>query len=294
MTKTLCAVAVAGLAGSAFAAIDGTDFQNKYGQAVWVQNLGTGFGNNDNADTLDANGSELNALYAQISGGKLRLGYAGNLHGFNKINIALDYQAGGQNQLGGLANLGNLSGLTLDSGVAADAVLSFTSGFGGSNSVEWYVDGSLADGTGGFLGGGPAAGPRSVSLGGAAVTFFMNNSNVAGVAGFGDPFSSDPATVFTGLEVEIDLAALGYAGGAIKLASWINGASNDFMSNQVVGGLPDGTGNLGGDGNGNFTGNVSGIDFNQFAGDQFVTIIPAPGSMALLGLGGLAAARRRR
>ena len=60
-------------------------------------------------------------------------------------------------------------------------------------------------------------------------------------------------------------------------------------------GLPPGTGNLGGDGAGNFTGTVSGINFNNFEGDQFVTLkIPAPGSVALLGFAGLAATRRRR
>lgn len=108
-------------------------------------------------------------LYGSLSGGVLTLGFSGNLHNFNKINIVLDYVAGGQNELSGLANLGNLSGLTLDAGVEADAVLSFTSGFGGSGGVEWFADGSLADGTGGFLGGGPVAGPLDVSLGGGGV-----------------------------------------------------------------------------------------------------------------------------
>lgn len=295
MTKTtiIAAGAVLALAGLANAQLTGNGFAGKYGAPLWVQNNGTGFGDNDNPDPLDANGSEINALYGSLSGGVLTLGFSGNLHNFNKINIVLDYVAGGQNELSGLANLGNLSGLTLDAGVEADAVLSFTSGFGGSGGVEWFADGSLADGTGGFLGGGPVAGPLDVSLGGAAVSFANDNSNVLGVSNLGSPNLSDPATVDTGLEVSIDLAALGYTGGLVKIAGWVNGSNNDFMSNQVVGGLPDGQGNLGGDGAGNFTGNVGGIDFNNFAGDQFV-VIPTPGAVALFGLAGLVAARRRR
>ncbi len=291
MTKTLCAVAVAGLAGSAFAAIDGTDFQNKYGGPLWVQNVGTQFGNNSDASSTFANGSEINALYARVQGGKLLLGVAGNVEtNFNKLNIVLDFKSGGQNTLNGLPGLGNLSGLTFDNGFDADVVLSYTAG---NDPLDSFVDGATADGMGGFLGQGNAAGTM-VMLNGAEIVFGVNNSNTGGVGGFGSPFDSDPGLVTTGVEISIDIAALGYMGGEIRVAGWINGGGNDFMSNQVVGGLPDGTGNLGGDGNGTFTGNVSGIDFNNFAGDQFVTIIPAPGSMALLGLGGLAAARRRR
>jgi len=297
MKTILCATAVLATAGSALAGgLTGTDFASTYGAPLWVQSIGTGFGNNDNPDALDANGSELNALYGNISGGMLNLGFAGNLHGFNKINIVLDYgAAGGQNTLSGLANLGNLDGLTLDAGFEANAVFSFTSGFGGSGGVEWYVDGSLADGTGGYLGGGPAAGQLDVSLAGANASFFNDNSNIAGVANLGDPFTSDPATVSTGLEFSVDLTALGWDGVTpVNIAGWINGSGNDFMSNQVIGGLPDGTGNLGGDGAGNFTGNVGGIDFNQFEGLQYVTLIPTPGTVGLLGLAGFAAIRRRR
>ncbi len=295
MKNIVCTSVILACAGSALAGgLTGSDFASKYGAPLWVQNIGTGFGNNDNPDALDANGSELNALYGSISGGTLNLGFAGNLHGFNKLNIVLDFMAGGQNTLSGLANLGNLSGLTFDSGFEANAVLSFTSGFGGSGGVEWYVDGSLTDGTGGFLGGGPVAGPLDVNLGGANASFFNNNSNIAGVANLGEPFTSDPASVVTGLEFSIDLAALGWDGVTpINIAGWINGSNNDFMSNQVIGGLPEGTGNLGGDGAGNFTGNVGGIDFNQFEGLQYVTI-PTPGTIGLVGLAGLAAIRRRR
>lgn len=287
MKNFVCIAAALACSGSAFAgaSINGADFANKYGSPLWAQTIGTGFGNNTDNSIDFANGSEINALYASVSGGMLRLGVAGNLEtNFNKLNIVLDYAAGGQNTLSGLANLGNLNGLTMDAGFEADAVLSFTSG---NSPIEWYVDGSLADGTGGFLGGGAVSGPLSVQLGGADITFAQDNSNVGGVAGLGEPFTSDPASVTTGVEIVIDLAALGWDGASdILIAGWVNGSGNDFLSNQVIGGLADGTGNLGG---------PAGVNFNQFEGDQFVRlVIPTPGTVGLLGLAGFAAVRRRR
>lgn len=286
MKMTLCATALLAVSGAAFAgtAIDGANFGSDYGPALWSQNVGTQFGNNNDASIEFANGSEIDALYASISGTTLFLGVAGNLEtNFNKLNIVLDYAAGGQNTLSGLANLGNLDGLTLDAGIEADAVLSFT---GGNDPIEWYVDGSLADGTGGFLGGGAVVGNQlTVQLDGADVTFSQNNSNVGGVGNLGDPFDSDPALVSTGVEIAIDLGALGWDGVTpINIAGWVNGSGNDFLSNQVIGGLPDGTGNLG---------SPSGVDFSAIAGNQFITI-PTPGTLGLVGLAGLAAIRRRR
>ena len=286
MKMTLCATAMLAMSGAAFAgvAIDGANFGSDYGPALWSQNVGTQFGNNNDGAVEFANGSEIDALYGSISGTTLFLGVAGNLEPhFNKLNIVLDYAAGGQNTLSGLANLGNLDGLTLDAGMEADAVLSFT---GGNDPIEWYVDGSLADGSGGFLGGGQVVGNQlTVQLEGADVTFSQDNSNVLGVGNLGDPFDSDPASVTTGVEIAIDLGALGWDGVTpINIAGWVNGSGNDFLSTQVIGGLPDGTGSLGA---------PAGVDFNQFEGNQFIPI-PTPGTVGLVGLAGFAAIRRRR
>ncbi len=64
---------------------------------------------------------------------------------------------------------------------------------------------------------------------------------------------------------------------------------------QFLGPLQPPQGNLGGDGAGNWTGGLSDIDLNNFAGQQFFTVvIPEPGSVLLLGLGLLGVARARR
>lgn len=291
MTNITAIAAVAALAGAANAQVlDGSGLTSEYGAPLFVQDTGTGFANNSDPSVEFADGDEINAVYATLNSGLLTVGVAGNLStGFNKLNIVLDFASGGEQTLPDLPNLGNLAGLTLDSGFNADLVISYTAG---NNPLDTFVDGALIDGTGGFLGQGNAAG-TSVNLAGADINFAANNSNLGGVNSLGNPNDSDPATVDTGIEVSFDLAALGYTGGQIKIAGWINGASNDFVSNQVFGGLPQGSGNLGGDGAGNFTGNVGGVDFSTIDGDQFV-VIPAPGTLGLAGLAGLAAARRRR
>lgn len=104
---------------------------------------------------------------------------------------------------------------------------------------------------------------------GGGIRIAIDNSNVAGVTGGTGPSSG--AGVTTGVEIAIPLSQLGNPTGAIRIAGFINGGGHDFLSNQVIGSLPDGFGNLGEPRN---------VDFSAYDGDQFVTV-PAPG-MCLL------------
>ncbi|MBX3367283.1 MAG: hypothetical protein KF912_08200 [Phycisphaeraceae bacterium] len=89
--------------------------------------------------------------------------------------------------------------------------------------------------------------------------------------GFGDnhpsnvPPSGDAAAAVTGVEFAIPLSAIGGSAANLRLAGWINSGDRTFMSNQVIGGLPN-LGNLGGTG---------GINFGSIAGDQYITLNPA-------------------
>ena len=121
----------------------------------------------------------------------------------------------------------------------------------------------------------------------------LNNSNIAGVeGGGGGPTTGDPQNVFTGVEFSIPLSEIGNPTGDIRVTAFINGTGYDYASNQFAG---DGTleGNEGGDGNGGFTGDFSGVNLSLIAGNQFVTVeqfppaitaVPEPSSMALLSL----------
>jgi hypothetical protein len=125
--------------------------------------------------------------------------------------------------------------------------------------------------------------------------FAFDNSNLAGVlGGTGAADQAAAAAVTTGLELSISLADLGNPGigDVLQVVVAQNNGDHNYLSNQVLGGLPAGTGNLGGDGGGGFTGNLGGVNFNQFAGNQFFRIpvtaeIPEPSSVALV-LGALA------
>ena len=94
----------------------------------------------------------------------------------------------------------------------------------------------------------------------------INNLNVAGVTA---DTAVGAADVNTGVEICIDLAELGWDGSQdILLAGWVCNGGFDYVSNQVIGGLPAGD-NLG---------EVSLIDFNQIDGVQYVNLMAAPPS----------------
>ncbi len=99
------------------------------------------------------------------------------------------------------------------------------------------------------------------------ITFDMNNANIAGVSG---DSANGADAVNTGFEIRIDLTELGYNGtGGIRLAGFVGNNDNSFLSNQVIGGLPAGAGNLGGDPRTFVFGNIDGTQhITLVAGDN--------------------------
>lgn len=296
-------LAAAGMA-SAQPVLDGSIAGDGYGSPVAIQTVQTGFG-----DGNPSGGSELDGAYARIQGGRLYLTLTGNLESnFNKLNIFIDSQAGGQNVLQNDANNGGTNptndgwagkhaGFTFDSGFTADYMLILRNGNSGSDRFD--IDfATIGGGAGAFLSGGDVfggsfAGANAMALpNGIGVAF--NPSNTGGVLG-GDQAADmmAAAAVLTGVELSIPLSAIGNPVGEFRISAMINGSNHDFLSNQFLGGLAAPQGNMGGDGTGVFTGSIGQINLNNFAGDQFFTV-PAPGAAALLGLGGLVALRRRR
>ncbi|MCC6285681.1 MAG: hypothetical protein IT439_10365 [Phycisphaerales bacterium] len=89
---------------------------------------------------------------------------------------------------------------------------------------------------------------------------YLDNSNIAGVTGD----SADGADqVTTGWEICIDLDEVGYDGSVVKLAGAVTNGGYDYWSNQLIGGLEFGTGNLG---------EVQAINFASLPGVQHVEI----------------------
>lgn len=294
---TMAALAVTGIAGSAMAApvING-QLDPIYGPAIALQQNPTGFGNSDLGQVGPANGSELDGAYGFVSGGNLHLFLTGNLESnFNKVEIFFDTIAGGQNKLRGdnvdvdfnglnrMGDDGSGNGLRFDTGFEADYWIA-ASGNGTDLFVNYATLPTLGGGTGGFLGQSGYGSDGVLSGGsGPAILFTIDNSNTGGVDGAN---VNDPSAVTTGIEVVVPLSALGDPADFIRISAFVNGGGHDFVSNQVLGSLAGGTGNLG---------EPRSVDFSQQPGDQFFTVVvPEPASLSLVALAGLALVARRR
>jgi hypothetical protein len=317
--------AIAGLMVSQAAAsitVDGT-VDASYGAPLAVQTVKTDFG--DATDPAGfGNGGELNAAYGKVWNGRLYVMVTGNVEkNFNKLHLFIDSKAGGENVLSGLPNYDggrsqNFGGLTFDTQFAADYHV--FGRWGGGNFEVDVVDraggtcttncgGDFGQGAGGAIQSGSilGSGGGTTSFLSSAATFGFNNTNIAGVTGGTNALSvaeqAAAAAVTTGFEFSIALADIGNPaiGSTILVHAAYGNGDNNYHSNQFLGGLPGPQGNLGGDGGGGFTGNLAGINFNQYGGSQFFRIavtdevIPEPATLVMAGLAvlGLVGLRRR-
>lgn len=290
----LLALAAAAAPAAAAITVNGA-LDPDYGPARVTQSTQTQFGNSSTGTVDNANGSELDAAYGVIRGGKLHLFLAGNLESnFNKLEIFLDAVPGGQNQLRGdnpnvdfnglnrMGNDGSGNGLKFDAGFAPDYWIGLGGGGGPyqlfANFAELLTSGG---GTGNYLGqtGAGSSGTLTGGTNPAGIKATIDNSNTAGVDGGCGPASG--AGVTRGIELEIPLSAIG-GKNAVQVCVMVNGSGHDFVSNQVLGPLPVGTCNLG---------EPRSVDLSAIGGTQYFTVIgdavPAgtPWSLALLSLG---------
>jgi hypothetical protein len=303
--KSVTVVALLGLAGTASAQVNGTTAGDSYGAPLAVQTTQTGFG--DNA-------SELNAMYARVDGGRLYVALTGNIEAnFNKLEFFLDSRSGGETTFSGVPGNDGVAPmanrLVFPNGFAADYHLIIRRGNDqGTNrfDVDFAFLGGAASSYGNlFAGNLEGVGSTGIGVNAFPMQFAYDNANLAGVIGgnaAADPIAA--AAVQTGLEFSIDLRDLGISGSGlvpppdqnICMIAFQNNQGHNYASNQFLPGLPTPQGNWGGDGAGGFTGN---LDLNMAAGvfanyTPACIPIPAPASLSLLGLAGVAAARRRR
>ena len=95
------------------------------------------------------------------------------------------------------------------------------------------------------------------------------------------------ASTTTGLELAIPLSAIGYTGGSIGVLADINGGGDSYLSNQLLAGLPVGSGNLG----------TATFNFGSTPGEFSTVPVPEPSTLALSALSGAASLvtfRRRK
>ena len=316
------AIAISSTSVHADGTVDGT-IGAAYGPAVSVQTVNTQFGDEDGPPG-GADGGELDAAYLSIVGNQLFIGITGNVEtdSFNKLNLFIDSRAGGENTLSAAPNYDfndvstNLGLVSFASGFDADFHLfaragngnfevDFVDRLGGTSSNVLSSTGSAAlSGDFGTAAGtiGSATGSGSGVTGPAAALplgFAVDNSNTAGVvAGTGAAVAADALAVTTGAEFSIALSDLGAnPGDTINIVAAYSNGDYDFFSNQFLGGLPPGTDNLGGDGNGGFFGADTGgvpLDLSGVAPFSITVPVPEPNTLVVLGLGGLLMLKRRR
>jgi hypothetical protein len=233
-----------------------------YGQPLAVQTVETGFGNNQ---------SEWNGAYGLINGNRLYLMFTGNLEpNGNRLEVFIDAASGGTSVMPttpGNDGSDSLAGLTFDSAFTPERHVIFRRGGDridldfsiiGSSSFDTYprIFSLLNEGVGttGF-------GTVNQSLIGVA----YNGSNVRGIGGnAGAPADQRAArAVASGLELSLALSDVGYSGGEIRVMLLQNNQNHDYLSNQALGGLPQGTHNLQ---------DPAFVNFDHLAGDQFFTV----------------------
>lgn len=215
---------------------------------LYVQTVNTGFGNS--AGGGDATGSELDAVYAQVSGGNLYLFIAGCYQdNGNHLNVFIAGGGPGQN--------------TLNVSPSTEAIMNgsvFAVGFNATYMIDvndsggtLYCDGfPLPNGsqaTQAYLGPDPLTGGiGTATLGG--ITFALNNTLASTMGTGGNALSGTcvGACVTTGLEIEIPTSDIGYTGGSVNVLIDINGGGDGYLSNQFLPGLTNTppVGNLGG------------------------------------------------
>ena len=283
--------------------IDGTAETNVYGCVpLAVQALGTSFGDSTTGQVDAANGSELDAAYGRIENGVLYLALGGNLDSdYTKLELFFDTGApGGENTLtninpnidpfngssalqimgaGGAGGTNATPGLTFDTGFAANYWIGVNCG--GSpvtvyaNYAQLYPGGG---GTNGYYLGQTVGLTNGTLFAGAANPFgiqaAINNINVGGVDStstcYEDPPTYGQASVKTGVELAIPLAALGSPTGAVQVCAFINGQNHDDVSDQVLGPIWDGTGLF----CGNDLGQASMVNFANQPGQHYFVVGP--------------------
>jgi hypothetical protein len=280
MNMLVGAVALVASAGVASAQIDSASAGQLANGNYAVQTSYTSFGS----------GNSLANAKSEFSGANVNILFGGKLGtGFEKLAVFFDTKAGGSSTLSGAAGT-NAGGLKFDTefkpdfavvlnGDGTNLYMDFTSfDAGGANTGSYIGQVGWSNGGSGVPTGGTDNGVRAS----------INNSGSGISFGFGTLTAGDAASAAsynTGMGLSLPLSLLGItSSSSFKVSAMILGGDGSTLSTQVLGGVGSAIGGYNG---------ANTYDFSTIAGDQYF-VIPTPGAMALLGLGGLVALRRKR
>lgn len=226
--------------------LNGTLNTTFYGSPLYIQTINTGYGDATGGD--GSGGSELDAVYTQVSGGNLYIFIAGDFqNNGNHLNVFVAGGATGQNTLKvpTTGTLQAMNGSVFAPGFQATWAFDMNDYEGTLYSEEYNLTGTPS---GGYVGALPesSTGMAAGSDGGVASLYF-NNTHVStmGTSGTALSGATSGASTTTGLEMVIPISDIGYTGGSINVLVDINGGGDGGLSNQFLPGLAVGTGNLG-------------------------------------------------
>lgn len=303
---SMCASAAIAVTPTVNGVVDAT-----YGGPRAVQTVQTGFG--DAQPPGNNAGSELDAAYGVIRSGRLFLMFTGNLErNFNVLEVFIDSRTGGENILTNVPQYDGgynapagpyrspaMAGMRFDAGFFADYHL--FARWGNQSGTDTPFEVTFVNRSGGTLANVPAsragtvvsvqnsaigsvnAGSVAPNASGTALTanllMAIYNFNTGGVtSGSGAANAGAASAVTSGIEFSIPIADLGgaLAFKNIRVVAMINNSGHNYLSNQVLPGVPAPQVNIGGDGAGTFTGSLSGVNFTTFAGTQYFTVYSCP------------------
>lgn len=281
--KTAVIAAIAGFAcaGAAFAQ-SGSNIPAAAGllgaPLLASQANASNYGAGPSGGQLSNGSSRLDAIYGTISGGTLNLLITGNLESnYNKMWIFFDTGAAGQNVLrddnndGGFNEIRNMRGMRFDAGFTPSQGMRIELGrpdIGNFVGIRGFSLPAMAGGAGGDVLTNSTSNLPLSDAAGAGLTMGWDNSGT-GSSGFN--FAINLGNFFGDANLS-----------TIRVMAFVTNGGADNLSNQVLA-----------SGNSNYP-SPQNWDWTAIAGDQFVTVVPAPGAAGLLVIGGILAGRRRR
>ena len=228
--------------------VDGTK-EADYGTALAVQSVTSGWGA----------GNTLASLSAKQEGGSLKVFIAGRANG-NAIFLFIDSKGGGANVLvNNLITSGGDEYEINSFGTSSTSGMTFETGFSPDYAIRIHAGGWTS-----LL---PLAPGSARSYLGQSTVTTVSGGPVTALRTVWNDVTGSYGTHTTGVEINLSLAGLGVPTGpgqTIKFMALLVGQGSNWGSNQTLGSLPAGSGDL--------AGGITSANFNTISGTQTISM----------------------
>jgi hypothetical protein len=227
--------------------VDGTR-EADYGTALSVQSVTSGWGA----------GNVLASISAKQEGGSLKVFLAGRATG-NALFLFIDSKSGGANVLVNNLITGADAYEINSFGTSASAGMTFESGFSPDYAIRIHAGGWTS-----LL---PLAPGSARSYLGQSTVATVSGGPVTALRTVWNDVTGSYGSHSTGVEIDLNFAGLGVptgSGQTVKLMALLVGEGSNWGSNQTLGSLPVGSGDL--------AGGITSANFNTISGTQTISM----------------------